>query len=145
MLKDATITVFNRHTDLKANIVTYHKTVLSGHWESVSGKGNSTAAGTDQHSSNSANAFIPFSVQEEISRKYISREEYQELNEYELCNYFTFAPEDIIYKGEIKDEVSDDSLKKFLKEHPGYYVIQSATSNDFGTYAMKHWEVHCSE
>lgn len=145
MMTESTVTIFNRCIDRDTDKSTFYRTVFPAHWEECKGKNNSTASGTNQNSANEADVFVPFYIQDEIKKTYVTPDEFAAMTDIDRRQHFTFAPEDIMYNGEITAEIPENGLRAFLREHPGEMVVKTVETFRFGSFTMQHWEVHCSE
>lgn len=136
MLKRETkVTLYNAFYS-KAGDVEYNRTVLFVHYENVRGDAVSKTANI---SMNACSLFIPFKVETESGKQYISHEEYEKLDN--RSDFFTFRKGDILVKGELTQGITSE--KEFILEHPEAVRIHDWETNAFGSQSMRHWEVHC--
>lgn len=136
MYAERYMTVYNLLTDPETDNVTFHRTVMKCHWEQLEGKVATNGTGTGA----SADVFIPFTA---ANKTYLIPGEFEKLTAEEAGSYFTFAPEDVMYPFPMADEIEENGLRDFLRNHVGGYRILRAVCNDFGSAHMRHWEVRC--
>lgn len=142
MLAETTITVFNRYINPTNDTVLFYRSVMDCHFEQHTGKVGSVAAGSNQAGAQRAEFFVPHSCAPK-GKTYVKPEAFNpEIN----VNTFTFSAEDIVLIGDVKtsDYVNSHEIKH-LKEENEWYAIISCENNRFGSYALRHWDVTCTE
>lgn len=143
MIAESKVTIFNRVTNRETDSVTSKKTILSCHWEGITGKTNSTAARTNQQSADTASIFIPF-IQPGLEKEYVTPEMWRRLPEEERDGFFTFADEDIVLKGEVEEDIPENGYRDFIRKNPGALLILKTETMDYGSLHMRHWELTCA-
>lgn len=141
MLTNTAATIYNAYTDPDTGKTDYRRTVIPAvHWEDIAG---SSVSGTSHPSANSASIFIPFYAQDSMERKYVPAVDYADMTDEEKEKHWTIRNGDLIIKGEILDEITTESggIKKFSYLHNDAVTVQTLLTADYGSYAMRHWEV----
>lgn len=136
MTRDNYITLYNIYRDREGEQEEFNRTVFFVHLEE--GKGRQEK-GTAEESTSTCSLFIPFSVQNEVSKTYVEPEDYLRLKDH--SKVFTFRKGDIVVKGKIEEEISTE--KEFILSHPQALRVQNCETHNFGSMAMRHWEVLC--
>jgi len=94
-----TLTVYNKYEDKLTNLVTWHRTVLTGcFWKYV---GEKLSVGTTVIETNNTVCRIP------ENPKYLPKYQWEQLPNFEMSEYFTFGVGDIIVLGEVEDEINE--------------------------------------
>lgn len=140
MLTNTTATVYNRITDRDTDKTTYFRTVIPAtHWEE-------SYAALDKAKSHekirSVMAIIDFSVCNRMAKQYLPAKGYALLPTSEAGQYWTLDCGDIVVKGTVADEITQSGRKQWLLAHPDAAIITAVQTNDMGSPAMQHWEVH---
>ena len=87
-------------------------------------------------------AIIDFSVRSRMAKQYLPAKEYALLPASEAGQYWTLDCGDIVVKGTVVDEITQSGRKQWLLSHPDAATITAVQTNDMGSPAMQHWEVH---
>lgn len=88
--------------------------------------------------------FIPFTVNSEVYKEYISPGEFNKLDTNEAKNFYTFKKGDFIVEGLIDFELSSNEKGKQIKDLEKIATVGAIVSvikNDFGSEYLRHWEV----
>ena len=73
---------------------------------------------------------------------YVQPEDYAKMREEGITHIWTLAPGDLLLKGTVQDEIGETmSIKEFMSRHHETVTIQAVETVDYGSYAMRHWEV----
>ena len=126
MVTNADCTVFNRYVDKTEHIEKYKRTVLRGvFWEDTKAVNVIKSGMSD---ADSAAIYIPF------------RNGYKPPLEWEknAPEGFTLRPGDRVVKGEI---AFSGTMAELSKQFDSVLTITSVDTCDFGSAAMRHWEV----
>jgi hypothetical protein len=140
MLTETSATLYNAVTEKGSGWITYHRTVIpTVHWEDRRTAGGS---GTSHPSQNGISVFIPFSTDDFMPTDYVQPEDYAKMREEGITHIWTLAPGDLLLKGTVQDEIGETmSIKEFMSRHHETVTIQAVETVDYGSYAMRHWEV----
>ena len=134
------ITIFNRYEDKQTNIVTWHKTSVSGSfWKYTGDKVN---IGNTILETNNTICRI------RENEKFLERYQWEELPNDQMDNYFTLSPNDIIIKGVVDETIdeyssghrSGDIIAKY-KKLQGCMEIQEVAINVGGGRNNPHYYV----
>ena len=136
MITNASVTIYNKVYDRDEGSNKYYRTVLEGvNWQDVT---KVLPSDTGVVSADVAEGYIPFLIDTE--KKYCSPVNFN--SEQEKDKFFTFAPEDIIVKGVVADELTKQKDVEHLKNKYGSVrVIAVIETNDNGSPTMQHWKV----
>lgn len=147
MYTNTDATLFNYFKDKETGKVTYRKTYLRGvFWDDVK---QSNVLKSGLATVESVLICIPFSVNAD-NKQYKSPKEYQKLTDVGKDNAFTFVAnsQDIIVKGIVDYEIDNTSSKTiseglmYLKNnYDSVMTISVVDEKDFGSEAMRHWEL----
>ena len=140
MLTETSATLYNAVTEKGTGRMIYYRTIIPAvHWEDRRASGGS---GTSHPSANSVSVFIPFSAEDFMSADYAKSEDYAKMREAGITHIWTLAPGDLLLKGTVQDEIGENmSIKEFMSRHRETVTIQAIDTVDYGSYAMRHWEV----
>ena len=121
MITNASVTIYNKVYDRDEGSNKYYRTVLKGvNWQDVT---KVLPSDTGVVSADVAEVYIPFLIDTEKK-------------------FFTLAPEDIIVKGVVTDELTKQKDVEHLKDKYGSVrVIAVIETNDNGSPTMQHWKV----
>ena len=140
MLPNTSATIFNKATDLTRDETSYERTILPEvHWEdgvSVSGKSKNHAA------SRGAFIAIDFSASDSCGKQYVQPHEYAALDASARSSCWTIAPDDIIIKGTIGEDIPSGGFRQWMAAHPEAAAVASVETFDMGSGRMQHWEVY---
>lgn len=147
MYTNADATLFNYVKDKETGKVTYRKTYLRGvFWDDVK---QSNVIKSGLATVESVLICIPFSVNSD-NKQYKSPKEYQKLTDEEKDNAFTFIAnsQDMIVKGIVDYEIDNTSSKTISEglmylrnNYDNVMTISVVDEKDFGSEAMRHWEL----
>lgn len=137
---DTTITLYNKFVDPQTNIVRWYRHVINGaFWKYT---GNKVVIDKTVLETNDIICRIR---KDELFK---SKFDWIKLPNDEMPNYFTLAPEDIIIKGEVDDEIDEyqsgkraTDLKKKYKGLQGCLEIQQWADNTGDTRGIEHYYV----
>lgn len=137
---ETTLTIYNKYEDKQTNIITWHRSVLTGcFWKYT---GNKVLVGDTLLETNNTICRIPW------SDKFLEKYEWEELPNDEMSNYFTIGPDDIIIKGEVDDAIdeyvnghrSSDLLAKY-KALQGCMTVERVAINTGTARCSEHYYV----
>lgn len=137
---DTTITVYNRYEDPQTNIITWYKTVLSNcFWKYA---GDKVVIGKTVLESNNIVCRIPKNA------LFKEKHEWINLPSDKKSEYFTLGVKDLIFKGEVLDEIneyqsghrSNDVVAKY-KELQGCMEIQFVINDTGIGRGQEHYHV----
>ncbi len=137
---DTTITIYNQYKDPQTRVVHWYKMVVNGcFWKYT---GNKVTVGQVELATNSTICRIP------KDDRYLERYVWESLPNDQMENHFTLSPGDIIIKGEVDDEIdeqtsgqrSTDLIAKY-KKLQGCIEIQSVADNTGVGRNDKHYYV----
>lgn len=136
MITNASVTIYNKVYDRDEGSNKYYRTVLKGvNWQDAT---KVLPSDTGVVSADVAEVYIPFLIDTE--KKYCSPVNFN--SEQEKDKSFTLAPEDIIVKGVVTDELTKWKDVEHLKNKYGSVrVIAVIETNDNGSPTMQHWKV----
>lgn len=137
---NTTITLYNKFVDPQTNIVRWYRHVINGvFWKYA---GNKIVIDKTVLETNDIICRIR---KDELFR---NKFEWVRLPNDEMPNYFTLAPEDIIIKGKVDDEINEyqsgkraTDLKKKYKSLQGCLEIQQWTDNTGNERGIEHYYV----
>lgn len=131
-----TITLFNRfEEDGRAN---YRATIIKGCLHRLNYAYPKSELGLQN--GNEAHLWMPLTA-DTGGKEYISPDKYSRLTEQERALHYTFSPDSDFYAlGEL-ELTERDITTADIKELTGVYKIKTAELLDFGSKAMRHWEV----
>lgn len=136
MLTNIDVTIFNTYTD-DDEVTKYIKTLIpSVNWQEVE---KATVTDKKLSTAKEINIFIPVTSIPE-GKTYIGPKAYANLEKEEVENYFTFSPQDKVYKGIYKGEVN--SIKDFNKLDD-IATIMTVEDNRIGSLNMRHFMLGC--
>lgn len=136
LLRDNYITLYNIYRDKECEKESFNRTVLLVHLEKNDGKMEDK---TSEVSTSTQTLFVPFQVQNECKKSYVEPETYMGLSDH--SQVFTFRKGDIVIKGQLEEDIMSE--KEFILKHPEALRIRKCDDNNFGSPAMRHWEVIC--
>lgn len=141
MIRDNYITLYNIFRDKNGENENFNRTILYVHLEETRGAQESAVGGgTAVTSTDGITLFIPFCVEGEANKKFIDPESYKKLDD--KSGFFTFTKGDIVMMGQVNEEITSE--KEFVLSHPQAVRVSTYEMNNFGSYALRHWEVHCN-
>ncbi len=134
MIINADCTVFNRRTDKERRMDIWVKTVIRGvYWESSRGL-SKNSNGLKKESS--LFAVIPKNAGTQ-GKRYVKPHEYKAVS---ADTAFTLAPEDIIIKGIIEEDITEHfTIGDMQKKYDDFYFITECRDFRFG--GLSHLEV----
>lgn len=140
MLTETAATVYNAVTDKETGRTVYMRTVIPAvHWEDHRGVGGT---GTSHPSTNGVSVFIPFSVADQMPSGYLPPEDFVGSPAEVRAAHWTLAKGDILLKGVVSEEIAAEAgIKEFMFRHRDAVTVQAVDTADYGSYAMRHWEV----
>lgn len=136
MLRDNYITLYNIYHDKDGENEEFNRTILYVHLEENVGK---TDNKTSELSTSENVLFVPFQVQAECKKNYVDPNTYMKMTEH--SKFFTFKKGDIVVKGKLEEDIVSE--KEFILKHPEAVRVKKTDANNFGSFSMRHWEVHC--
>lgn len=144
MITNTDITLYNKYYDTEDKCIKYKRSYLNG----VNYRGGyGTNTSSKSINNNDENIiYIPFSVYSG-NKKYIKPKSYEILSKSERENYFTLNSGDIVVKGIIDFELTNEKGNnlKFLNEfYDDVSTVNNVKTYDCGSDYMKHWKVVCS-
>lgn len=99
---------------------------------------NVLAAGGNQ-AVNQAQIYIPFPIGKATYKK---PKEWLALSVADKADYWTAQVDDLIYKGQLSQELSDDYTPSELKaDYDDVLRVSSIDTYDEGSYIMRHWKL----
>lgn len=129
-----TITVYSTIEDQVSLEVTRHITVLRGVFMDSAKASNVRTSGLE--GADSVNLFVPFNVSASGGKRYVEPKEFESAgNKGEL---WTLRVGDFFVKGEV---VEDKDFQYINLNYDDVYRITKVDKKDFGSEAMRHWEV----
>lgn len=147
MYTNTDATLYNYFKDKETGKVSYRKTYLKGvFWDDVK---QSNVIKSGLATVESVLICIPFSVNAD-NKVYKSPKEYQKLSDEEKDNAFTFVAnsQDIIVKGIVDYDIDNTSSKTISEglmylrnNYDSVMTISVVDEKDFGSEAMRHWEL----
>lgn len=147
MYTNTDATLYNYFKDKETGKVSYRKTYLKGvFWDDVK---QSNVIKSGLATVESVLICIPFSVNAD-NKVYKSPKEYQKLSDEEKDNAFTFVAnsQDIIVKGIVDYDIDNTSSKTISEglmylrnNYNSVMTISVVDEKDFGSEAMRHWEL----
>lgn len=114
----------------------YNRSIIYVHMEEYEG---AIEKGKANKSADAVSFFAPFNVEKELGKKFVEPDEYLRLTD--RTGFFTFRKGDIVLKGKVDKEIISE--KEFILAHPELVRIRGYTRNNYGSPAMRHWEVCC--
>lgn len=136
MIFPHTITLFNRYNDDgRAN---YRATIITGCLHRVDYA--YAKSGLGLQNSNAATLYVPLTA-DTGGKEYITPDEYSRLAEQDRSYYYTFSPESDFYVLGAFETRERDITTADVKELTGVHKIKTAELLDFGSKALRHWEV----
>ena len=125
MITNASVTIYNKVYDREEGSNKYYRTILKGvNWQDVTKV--------------VAEVYVPFLV--DTRKRYRSPVNFASAQD--KNDFFTFAPEDIVVRGEITDELIKQKDVEHLKDKYGNVrIIAIVETNDNGSPALQHWKV----
>lgn len=144
MITNADITLYNKYYDEEDKCNKYKRSYLRGvNYRSSYG----TTTSSKSINNNDENIiYIPFSVYSE-DKEYIKPNAYEKLSKSEKEHYFTFNSGDIVVKGIIDFELTNEkgnNLKSLNEFYDDVSTVNNVKTYDCGSDHMKHWKVVCS-
>lgn len=136
MKRDNWITLYNIYRSNDGEITEHNRSIMRVHMEEYEGD---IEKGSTDKSADTISFFVPFAVEKEIGKKFVEPEEYLRLTD--RSGFFTFRKGDIVLKGKVDEDIASE--KEFVLAHPDMVRVRGCTSNNFGSPAMRHWEVYC--
>lgn len=136
MLRDNHITLYNVSRNKDGENETFNRTILFVHLEENTGKRDDK---TSEASTSTLTLFVPFLAQNECKKSYVEPEMFMKSPNH--SQVFTFNKGDIVIKGRLEEEITSE--KEFILKHPEALRIKKCDTNNFGSPAMRHWEVYC--
>lgn len=135
MFTNTDCTVFNKRLDRETRTDIWHKTYIRGvYWEETDGVSRDKTSGVTNASS--LFAAIPADADTE-GKSYLSPNEYKAASPEAA---FTFAPEDIIIKGIVPENVGDGiSIADLQRKYDNFHFITECKDFRFG--GQPHLEV----
>lgn len=129
-----TITVYSSIEDQVSFEVTRHITVLRGVFMDSAKASNVRTSGLE--GADSVNLFVPFNVSASNGKRYVDPKEFERAaNKEEI---WTLRVGDFFVKGEV---VEDKDFQYINLNYDDVYRITKVDKKDFGSEAMRHWEV----
>lgn len=129
MTTNTSMSVFNKYTDSKKNVIFKKHEIENVFWDDS--KGVNLNKGYEN--ADDVNVFIPKS-QNDMSG-YVEPKKYKGLN-----NTWTLENGDFIVKGNV-EESSVMSIKELLKKYDNVFTISLVDDKDFGSKNMHHFEI----
>lgn len=136
LLRDNHITLYNIYRDKDGENEDFNRTILYVHLEENTGQ---TENKTSETSISTNTLFVPFAVQNECKKSYVEPDVYMRMSDH--SQVFTFRKGDIVVKGQLEEEIVSE--KEFILKHPEAVRVKKCDMNNFGSMAMRHWEVYC--
>lgn len=136
MKRDNWITLYNIYRSNDGEITEYNRSVIRVHMEEYDG---AVEKGSADKSADTISFFAPFTIEKETGKKFVEPEEYLRLTN--RTGFFTFRKGDIVLKGKVDEDIASE--KEFVLAHPDMVRVRGCTGNNFGSPAMRHWEVYC--
>lgn len=137
MLKrDNWITLYNICHGNDGETSSYNRTTMYVHLEEFEGV---LEKGKAERSSDTFLFFVPHVVERETGKTYIEPEAYLALAD--KSKYFTFRKGDIVLIGKVDEDIVSE--REFTMSHPEHVRVRGCHHNNFGSLAMRHWEVSC--
>jgi hypothetical protein len=138
----ANMTLFNSIYNKETERTEYVRTYLYDiDWQ---GEQAITVSDKGLLSADKITCFIPFKVESEINKEYVSPGEFNRLNIDEAKNFYTFKKGDFIVEDLIDFELSSYERGKQIKDLERIATVGTIVSvikNDFGSEYLRHWEV----
>lgn len=136
MITNASITIYNKVYDREEGNNKYYRTILKGvNWQDVT---KVLPSDSGVISADVAEVYVPFLV--DTRKRYRSPVNFASAQD--KNDFFMFAPEDIVVRGEITDEITKQKDVEHLKDKYGNVrVIAVVETNDNGSPALQHWKV----
>lgn len=129
-----TITVYSSIEDQVSFEVTRHITVLRGVFMDSAKAANVRTSGLE--GADSVNLFIPFDVSASDGKRYVDPKEFESAANKDKL--WTLRVGDFFVKGEV---VEDRDFQYINLNYDDVYRITKVDKKDFGSEAMRHWEV----
>lgn len=136
MITNASVTIYNKVYDREEGSNKYYRTILKGvNWQDVT---KVLPSDSGVISADVAEVYVPFLV--DTRKRYRSPVNFSSAQD--KNDFFTFAPEDIVVRGEITDELIKQKDVEHLKDKYGNVrIIAIVETNDNGSPALQHWKV----
>lgn len=136
MITNASVTIYNKVYDRDEGSNKYYRTILKGvNWQDVT---KVLPSDSGVISADVAEVYVPFLV--DTRKRYRSPVNFASAQD--KNDFFTFAPEDIVVRGEITDELIKQKDVEHLKDKYGNVrIIAIVETNDNGSPALQHWKV----
>lgn len=137
-MNEDNITLFNAYFDKETRTTKYNRSYLYGvDWQECKSMSINQVRGI--MSADDILIFIPYNCYAE-DKKYIKPKLYQQLDDSEKNDYFTFKENDKIVKGIIDYDISiDNTIKKLELSYDDVVDVKSITTCDM----MGHFELGC--
>ena len=147
MLTNADLTIYNKYYDMNDKCTKYKRSYLQGVNYKISDGVSSLSTQKGPSTKKETIIYIPFFDVYVEGKSYLKPKAYQSLEEVEKDKYFTLNDGDIVVKGIIDFELSEEkgSNIKYLNEnYDDVGIINTVVTYDCGSDYMKHWKVVCS-
>ncbi|WP_338631523.1 DUF6751 family protein [Clostridium baratii] len=136
------VTLFNKVINPETDRAEYFRTyIYNADWQgelitNVNDKGFISA--------DKITCFIPFSSSTEGGKKYVEPRVFNRMTVSERERVFTFNKNDIIVKGMIDFEITNENghrVKDLFNDYIESGIIVSIIPHDYGSESMRHWEI----
>lgn len=139
MITNADMTVYNRYTDATKKDK-YNKTMIRAvNWNSLKG---ATVYRTGIAAADSVKVVIYTVGSDAQGKRYVSPKVYAAASDAERQSYFTFAPDDIIVKGESVADLNTMPLSDAFRLLDDIHKVRQCDVQDRGSLTLQHLAVY---